>query len=131
MAALLGVFRLLMAFMVSPSPRRRAHLRFAAQHELALPGAREHPGWPHDLRLRTVAGYSFTRMPEWRNGVVAVYHDDREPAAVLPGAWHSVRPPAGSVSRDQQAATGAGAGNRCFICWICRMNAFVCGSCSR
>jgi len=26
----LGVFRLLMAFMVSPSPRRRAHLRFAA-----------------------------------------------------------------------------------------------------
>jgi len=29
------------------------------------------------LRLRTVAGYSFTQMPEWRNVVLAVHHVDR------------------------------------------------------
>src|SRR6516225_7646874 len=40
----LGVFRLLMAFMIAPSPARRAHRRFAPQRELAPSDAWEHPG---------------------------------------------------------------------------------------
>src|SRR5262249_29185710 len=43
-----SVFRLPLAFMVAPPPRRRPQLRFAAYRELALPDAREHPGWPHE-----------------------------------------------------------------------------------